>query len=234
MVRKQMAIVRELPGATKHFVDSHIARTVYVVDDDANVLRMMRLAIESIGHQVQSYASGTEFLASFDDSRRGCLILDLCMPGLSGIDVLRAMKSRGQEMTTIMISGRGSIPTAVQAIKAGAVTFLEKPYTMPDLNRAIAEALWTDEQMNAERQERRQYYHWASRMGLQEQKLLQLTVAGLPDKAIAARLNISVRTVQIRRRQMMDQAGVNSRLELVRYVTRSGDIVTSTSNAPSA
>ena len=188
---------------------------VSVVDDDEQVRESLAALIQSMNLEVQCYASGREFLDQYSPQQPGCVVLDLRMPQLNGLEVIEQLQARGVDVPVIMISGHGDIPAAVAAIKAGAVDFLEKPYPASALMESIRRGIERDaahRKANAERQLMLDRYETLTP---DERQVLDLTVAGKPDKAIALKLDLSLRTIQLRRASVMRKMHAHSRAELI-------------------
>ncbi|MEX0676514.1 MAG: response regulator [Pirellulales bacterium] len=189
--------------------------TVSIVDDDQQVRESLAALIQSMNIDVECYASGREFLDRFTPSRPGCVVLDLRMPQQSGLEVIEELAARKIDVPVIMISGHGDIPAAVAAIKAGAIDFLEKPYRGSALIESVRRALARDlEQREAHARRRELHDRYESLTG-DEKQVLELTVAGKPDKAIALALDLSLRTIQLRRASVMRKMQAHSRAELI-------------------
>ena len=189
--------------------------TVSIVDDDQQVRESLAALIQSLNIETACYASGREFLEKFSPERPGCVVLDLRMPDLSGLDVIQELAARGTEVPVVMISGHGDIPAAVSAMKAGAVDFLEKPYPGSALLESVRKALARDEQQRTEGASRRQLVERYESLSPDEKQVLELTAAGKPDKAIALALDLSLRTIQLRRASVMRKMQARSRAELI-------------------
>lgn len=194
---------------------------VHIVDDDALVRGATSFLLAGQGYPTHVYADGEEFLAEAK-LRKGCILLDLRMTGLSGIDVLKELRRRGATLPVIMFSGHGSLKGAVEAMRLGAVDFLEKPYQEPELIAAIERALqWAERQRD--RANARAVA--ASRLELlspRERQVLQGLLAGMSNKLIARHLELSPRTVEMHRANMMNDLGVSSLSETIRLAIDAG------------
>jgi len=189
--------------------------TVSIVDDDQQVRESLAVLIQSMNLEVACYASGREFLNDFAPERPGCVVLDLRMPQLSGQDVIEELAARQIDVPVIMISGHGDIPAAVAAIKAGAVDFLEKPYRGSALIESVRRAVQRDSAQREKRAAQRELIARYETLTSDERQVLELTVAGKPDKAIAMKLDLSLRTIQLRRASVMRKMQTRSRAELI-------------------
>lgn len=192
--------------------------TVFVVDDEAAVRQALRALLSVEGFPVEVFESGEAFLAGLPPRPAGCVLLDLRMPGLSGLDVLRNLRERNVALAVIMITAHGDVPMAVAALKAGAADFLEKPFDREPILAAIGEALQPEASPSAADRD-----HLAAKMALltqREREVMALVVAGQTNKMIAHRLDIAVRTVEIHRSRVMEKTGAASLSELVRMAVR--------------
>lgn len=191
---------------------------VYVVDDDDAVRESLSWLISSVDLNVKAYSSATAFLKDPDQIQSGCLITDIRMPGLSGLDLQNELKRRGIDIPVIVISGHGDVQTAVRAMKAGAFDFIEKPFNdqlLLDLvHRAITHSLSSSEAhtRQADILERR------DSLTPRERQVLDLIAAGEPNKSIGHRLEISDKTVEAHRAKVMSKMQANSLAELVKMV----------------
>jgi len=188
---------------------------VYVVDDDPSVQRVLERTLTSAGWRVQMYESGPEFLDAFDPDRPGCLILDLRMPRMNGLTVQEKLMAMGSTLPIIFLTAFGDVPTAVQAMQAGAVDFLEKPFSNQQLLRRIEQALEQDTQLRAQCQRRAAREVRLAHLTPREREVLDLIVAGDTNKEIAAQLNIGLRTVEMHRQQVMRKLGARSAVDLM-------------------
>lgn len=190
--------------------------TVVVVDDDDQVRESLAALIQSMNLEVECFASGQEFLDNYSADRPGCIVLDLRMPQLSGLEVIDELASRNIQSPVIMISGHGDIPVAVSAMKAGAVDFFEKPYRGAALVESVRRAIDRDATNREAQGHRQALVERYESLTADEKDVLQLTALGKPDKAIALKLDWSLRTIQLRRASLMRKLNVNSRAELIR------------------
>ncbi len=193
------------------------APTVTVVDDDEQVRDSLAALIQSMDLAVECYASGEEFLEKYTHSRPGCVVLDLRMPQLSGLEVIEELSARSVDVPVIMISGHGDIPAAISAMKAGAIDFLEKPYRGSALMESVRRAIDVDLRNRRQQAERRAMLDRYGSLTAEEKEVLRLTAEGQPDKTIALRLDLSLRTIQLRRASLMNKLNMRSRAELIRF-----------------
>lgn len=194
------------------------AATVFIVDDDEAVRGSLKLLLKSLGMPAQTYASGQEFLAGFDPQRSGCLVLDIRMPGMSGLELQAELNARGALLPIIFITGHGDVPMAVEVLQHGAMDFLQKPFRDQDLIDRINKALHKDRTGRELLGNRERIRACIAELTPREQQVLQLVIAGKANKIIAADLGLSQRTVEIHRAHVMEKMGANSLAHLVRMV----------------
>jgi FixJ family two-component response regulator len=195
---------------------------VVVVDDDTEVRKALASLIRSVGLQVQLLGSAQEFLQAKRPDVPSCLILDIRLPGISGLDFQRKLAEANNPIPIIFITGHGDIPMSVRAMKAGAVEFLTKPFRDQDLLDAIQLALERDRtrrQHESEIATLRERFEWLTP---REREVLPLVVSGLPNKQIAAEIGTSETTVKVHRGQLMRKMGADSLPELVRMAEKIG------------
>ncbi|HSF79431.1 MAG TPA: response regulator FixJ [Steroidobacteraceae bacterium] len=192
--------------------------TVFVVDDDEAVRTSLRLLLKSVGLPVETYAAAQEFLDQFDPDRAGCLVLDIRMPGISGLELQQHLNDQHSIMPIVFITGHGDVPMAVEAMQAGAVDFIQKPFRDQDLIDRINRALEKDREMRNALRERDEIRRRMSQLTPREREVLELVTQGKANKVIAGDLNVSQRTVEIHRARVMEKMGANSLAHLVRMV----------------
>ena len=183
---------------------------IYIVDDDASVRDSLGFILEGYGMAVNAFADGERFLAAVDTSQPGCVILDLRMPGLSGMQVQQALLARESVLGVIFLSGHGDVPQAVEALQRGACHFLEKPIDSGSLLAAI-EAAW---QVSRQRLRERRHRQRLARLTARERQTFDLLCQGLKNQAVAERLHISLRTVEVHRAHIFDKMQVKTAVEL--------------------
>jgi FixJ family two-component response regulator len=192
--------------------------TVFVVDDDEAVRGSLKLLLKALSLPVQAYASAPEFLAAFDPSRSGCLVLDIRMPGMSGLELQEELNSRGAMLPIIFITGHGDVPMAVEAMQRGAMDFLQKPFRDQDLLDRINKALDKDRAGRELLGNRERIRERIAGLTPREREVMALVARGNANKVIAGDLELSQRTVEIHRAQVMEKMGANSLAHLVRMV----------------
>lgn len=190
--------------------------TVFVVDDDPGIRFAMQALLESVNLPHEIFASGNDFLDGVSADRSGCLVLDIRMPGLGGLELQSELQSRGFMLPIIFVTGHGDVPMAVDAMQKGAVDFVQKPFRDQDLLDRIHKALEVDEER---RHEREQHDAVAERISLltnREKEVFDLVVTGKPNKVIAYELGVSQRTVEIHRARVMEKMRARSLADLVK------------------
>jgi FixJ family two-component response regulator len=196
------------------------SQTVFVVDDDAAVRHSLALLIRSMSLEVELFESAAAFLDRYDESCAGCLILDIRMPGMSGMELQQAMADGGYTLPIIFVTGHGSVQMAVQAMRRGAVDFLEKPFDDQELLDRINQALDFDRNSREMHRELADAQAKIDRLTPREHQVMQRIVNGQANKVIAADLSLSERTVEIHRAKVMSKTGASSLAELVATVTK--------------
>ncbi|MBM3485952.1 MAG: response regulator transcription factor [Alphaproteobacteria bacterium] len=196
------------------------AATVFVVDDDAAVRDGLDTPLAAYGYTVETFESAERFLDRPPPDAGGCIVADMRMPGMGGLELLRELARRGVTVPVIIITGHGDIPMTVAAFKAGAVDFLEKPFDGDALVGAIDEALKRRGAAMADLPARDALAARLRELSPREREVMDLVVAGLPNKVIAHRLGIAVRTVEVHRARLMEKSGARNLSERGRIAIR--------------
>jgi two-component system, LuxR family, response regulator FixJ len=189
---------------------------VYIVDDDQAIRHAMGLLLRSVGLQHQVFTSADEFLEMHNGNNNGCLVLDIRMPGLSGLELQQKLIEMGNSLPIIFISGHGDIPMAVEAMQKGAFDFIQKPFRDQELLDRISEALNTARKQESEREQKLDVQERIDTLTRREHEVLDLVVTGKPNKIIAHELGVSQRTIEIHRARVMEKMRAKSLAELVR------------------
>ena len=196
--------------------------TVFVVDDDRAVRESLALLVQSVGLEVETFAGAGEFLDAYLPDRCGCLITDIRMPGMSGLELQERLTADGYPIPVIVLTGFGDVPAAVRALKGGAVDFVEKPFNPQALLDLVQQAIVRDTDL---REQAAREADVAERMALltpREQEVMALVVAGKANKVVAIDLSISERTVELHRGRIMKKMRARSLAELMRVVLPPG------------
>ncbi len=194
--------------------------TIFVVDDDPGVRQSLEMLIRAIGQSVETYASAGEFLDAYTSERPGCLVLDLRMPGMSGLELQEELGSRGSNLPVIFITAHGDVPTAVDAVKGGAIDFIQKPFRDQDLIEKIELALEQNERALEDTAERGDVQARVASLTSRERQVMDIVVDGKTNKAMATELRLSERTVEIHRARVMSKMGAESLADLVKMALR--------------
>ncbi len=190
--------------------------TVFIVDDDPAIRFAMQALMDSVNLAHEIFPSGDEFLENVDDHRAGCLVLDIRMPGLGGLELQEELIKRGSALPIIFITGHGDVPMAVDAMQKGAVDFIQKPFRDQDLLDRVREALRTDQERREEQQKHAEVAERLARLTNREREVFDLVVTGKPNKVIAYELGVSQRTVEIHRARVMEKMQARSLADLVK------------------
>ena len=196
--------------------NSNSSQTVFIVDDDPAIRIGMQALMESVNIAHEIFASADEFLQREEDHRAGCLVLDIRMPGLGGLELQEELISRGNTLPIIFITGHGDVPMAVDAMQKGAVDFIQKPFRDQELLDRIREALLTDKERREELEQHAEVEKRLKKLTNREHEVFDLVVTGKPNKVIAYELDVSQRTVEIHRARVMEKMEARSLADLVR------------------
>jgi len=193
--------------------------TVFVVDDDPAVIEVLEDLVELIGLKVQSYRSAGEFLRGYQRTGPACLVLDIRMPGMSGLELQKQLTTTGEAIPIIIITGHADIRMAVDAMKAGACEFLEKPFRTQELCDSIQKAVRLDQDAWQRRRHREDAQRRIEQLTSAEREVMEMVFAGKTNRMIAQELGLSLRAVEDRRARMMKKLAIESRAELVEIVS---------------
>jgi FixJ family two-component response regulator len=192
--------------------------TVYLVEDDDAVRDSLQMVLESVGHKVASYSRADAFLEDYSVDMAGCMVLDIRMPGMNGMELQRQLNARNSILPIIFVTGHGDVPMAVDAMQRGAVDFVQKPYREEELLGKIQQAITADIENRADLEEKHKIRAKLADLTPRETQVMELMIEGKANKVIAYDLDISQRTVEIHRARVMEKMGVRSLAHLVRMV----------------
>jgi len=195
-----------------------VSATVFVVDDDEAVRDSLELLVATTGLAVETFASAREFLDAYDPERAGCLVTDIRMPGMSGLELQEHLVALGASIPVIVLTGHGDVPAAVRALKAGAVDFVEKPFKPQALLDLINQAIARDRETREAMAREGAIAERLASLTPREREVMELVVAGKANKVIAVELDISERTVELHRGRIMKKMKARSLAELMRLV----------------
>jgi FixJ family two-component response regulator len=189
---------------------------VFVVDDDLSVREGLERLLHAAGWEVETFPSAQEFLAHRKEDIPSCLVLDVGLPGLSGLDLQKRILEANREIPIVFITGHKDVPTSVRAMKAGAVEFLVKPFSEDDLLDAIRQAIKRDQSARYQNAQMQDLWHRYESLTPREREVMQRVVSGLLNKQVAAELGTSEITIKVHRGQVMQKMQANSLVDLVR------------------
>ena len=198
----------------------HAEPVVFIVDDDEAVCRSMALLIEDIGLKAQTFTSAQYFLSDYDPTQPGCLVLDVRMSGMSGLELQSRLNELSIHIPTIIMTGHGDVPMAVEAMKAGALDFVEKPFRDQVMLDSIQKAVALDRRIRERNRQHTDFQSRLQRLTQREQQIMDLLLLGKANKVIAYELGISQKTVDFHRSNVLSKLGVNSVVDLVRMAHR--------------
>jgi FixJ family two-component response regulator len=201
---------------------SQAKETVFLVDDDASVLKGLRRLLAAAGFEVAAFESPQQFLERFDASAPGCLVLDLAMPGLNGMELQQELAARGSTLPIVFLTGHGDVPTSVQAMKRGAADFLTKPVDERDLLAAIQGAFERGRTLRKDRAETAEVERRRATHTPREREVLEHIVSGKRNKQVAGELGTVEKTVKVHRARVMEKMQARSLADLVRLAERAG------------
>jgi FixJ family two-component response regulator len=201
---------------------TEVKPTVFVIDDDASMRRGLSYLLQSAGYTVEIYSSAEQFLTREHFEGVGCIVLDVQMPGLSGMDLQDELNKADYSMPIVFITGHGDIPTSVRAMKKGAVDFLTKPFDDKELLQAVEKAIERDTYAKAEYGETLDIRKRIELLTPRENEILRYIITGMLNKQIALKLDIAEKTVKVHRGHIMEKLCVDSVAELVRLAAKAG------------
>jgi len=196
--------------------------TIFIIDDDKAVRRSLSLFLQSVGYQVETYESAEGFLEREKFDGAGCIILDVNMSGKSGLELQEELIKSGSELPIVFVTGKGNIKMSVNAIKKGAVNFLEKPFKEEDILNSVSESVILSRNLVMQKTEQKTAQNLINMLTPRELEVVKYLPTGLLNKQIAAELNIAEQTVKIHRRNICDKLGVKSVPEIIRITEKAG------------
>ncbi|MEX2475723.1 response regulator FixJ [Marinobacter sp.] len=202
-----------------------IQQTVYVVEDDEAVRDSLELLLKSDGKSVKPYENATAFLRDYSEKMAGCIVLDIRMPGMDGMELQKKLNDKHSILPIIFVTGHGDVPMAVDAMKEGAVDFIQKPYREEALLEKIEAALEQDREQRKSLDEKQEIIKRIKSLTPREHEIMDRMIAGQANKVIAIELEISQRTVEIHRSRVMHKMGTHSLAHLVRMVLSVKDLI---------
>ena len=204
---------------------TEIQQTVYVVEDDEAVRDSLELLLKSDSKPVKTYESANAFLKDYSDKMAGCIVLDIRMPGMDGMELQKKLNDKHSILPIIFVTGHGDVPMAVDAMKEGAVDFIQKPYREEALLEKIEAALEQDQEQRKSLDEKQEIIRRVKSLTPREREIMDRMIAGQANKVIAIELEISQRTVEIHRSRVMHKMGTHSLAHLVRMVLSVKDLI---------
>jgi len=199
------------------------APTAYVVDDDESIRTLWRWLMESNGIAVRTFATAEEFIESYRNGGAGCLVLDIKLPDMSGLELQEYLNGRDIEIPIVFVTGHGDVQAAVSALKGGAVDFIQKPFSHREVLAIIANAFQRDAELRDRRARQLRIAGRLATLTEREREVLQRVIEGKPNKIIASELDISVKTVEFHRAKVMEKTGVDSVAELVQIAMQQSE-----------
>ncbi len=191
---------------------------VFIVDDDAAMRKSLRWLIESVGLEVEAYESATEFLEHYQPDAVGCLLLDVRMPGMSGLDLQEHLRTQRISIPVLMVTGHADVPMAVRALKAGAFDFIEKPFNDQVLLERVQRAIEHAQRARSEHAKRAEIDKRIESLTPRERQVMEMVVNGMANKQVAAELGLSEKTIEVHRKHVMDKMEAGNVADLIRMV----------------
>lgn len=208
--------------------------TVFVVDDDQDVCRSLADLMEAVRLPVETFVSAQLFLDAYEPNRPGCLLLDIRMPGIGGLQLQEILAERDISIPTIILTGHGDVPMVTRTMKLGAFDFIEKPFRADALLHRVQEAIELDSRLHRERVHLEQVEARLAQLSAREREVFDHVAEGMPNKAIGAKLGVSMKTIEVHRSNAMRKLNVCSIAELVRFKVEVEKCVENRRSAPAA
>ncbi len=196
--------------------------TVFVVDDDGSTRELLAWLMKRHGLRTEVFSDARSFLKSYRSDRPGCLVVDLNMPGMSGLDLQQYLKEHGVLLPVLFLSGRADVPRVVKAVREGAIDFVEKPFDYRRVVAVVEDCLKRDADARAKHERKRACCERLAHLTQREREVLELVVAGRMNREIAEKLDVSIKTVEAHRAKIMEKLEVNSVAELVQATLTAG------------
>jgi len=193
---------------------NNVKPTVHIVDDDEAICQSLSFLIEDVGLHTQTYGTARDFLEAYDPAQSGCLVVDVRMPGMGGLELLWKLSEQGTNLPAVVITGHGDVPMAVDAMKCGAVDFIEKPFRDQDLLDAVQKAVEMDARVRCQRERKVEIEAKASLLTARQQEIMNLLAKGKNSKAVAYELGINQKTVDFHRANILEKMETDSVVEL--------------------
>ncbi len=210
-------------GKLQHFSDPQTDSTVFIIDDDPDVRSAINLLAKSVSLNSESYASARAFLDQFNPDQAGCLVLDVCMPGMTGLELQDELLANDVDMPIIIITAHGDVPMATRALRSGAFDFIQKPFSRHELLERINQAIELDIKNRERRAKRELLEARTADLSTRESEIMSMLVEGKSTKMIASQLNISSKTVDNHRAKVLDKMQVESVPELILLVVQNDE-----------
>ncbi len=193
---------------------NNVKPTVHIVDDDEAICQSLSFLIEDVGLNARTYGTARDFLEAYDPAQSGCLVVDVRMPGMGGLELLWKLSEQGTNLPAVVITGHGDVPMAVDAMKCGAVDFIEKPFRDQDLLDAVQKAVEMDARARCQRERKGEIEAKASLLTTRQQEIMNLLAKGKNSKAVAYELGINQKTVDFHRANILEKMETDSVVEL--------------------
>lgn len=212
-------------------MSSELEPCVFVIDSESQIRDDISSLVQSVGLKAQTYGSATEFLEELDPEAPGCLIMDVRLPGMNGLQLQRELKNRGCIAPVIFVSRHGDIPTVVRAVRRGALNFVEKPYREEALLACVQSAVELDRERREEHRLQKHVQKLLDGLTRRERDVLDRMLTGKPNKITARELGISIRTVEIHRSRILQKMGAEQASDVVRMLLMAGQVAGEHSNS---
>jgi len=197
-------------------IDAHAPQCVYIVDDDQAMRESLEFLVSSVGLEVRTFSSATDFLDRVDAKASGCIVLDVRMPGMSGLDLQEHLSQNRFAMPVIVVTGHADVPMAVRALKSGAYDFIEKPFNDQVLLECIQRAMEEESQTKVKLDRQREIDQRISTLTPRERQVMEMVVSGMANKQVAAELGLGEKTIEVHRKHVMEKMEAGNVADLIR------------------